>query len=172
MYIHIYFISHTKHMYKLRNRLYVVNTSLLFTHCCFYLLAMFMSNCLYNSGNFRWKVSLVRLEFSIKILCNIPSYTHYYLQNIFDLIETIEQKKNYSCIFWRAKMEKKNILLGSFIDIFLFKPMREFVFAILTIPFKYPQQTKNRRIVHTMNNFCTSILSHRIYLKGLNEQFL
>ena len=133
MYIHIYFISHTKHMYKLRNRLYVVNTSLLFTHCCFYLLAMFMSNCLYNSGNFRWKVSLVRLEFSIKILCNIASYTNYYLQNIFDLIETIEQKKNYSCIFWRAKMEKK-IFCWALLLIFFFLNLWENLF-LLFLPF-------------------------------------
>ena len=62
---YIFDFSHQTHVYKLRNRLYVVNTSLFTAHCCFYL-AMFMSNCLYNSGNFRWKVSLVRLEFSIK----------------------------------------------------------------------------------------------------------
>ena len=79
------------------------------------------------------------------------------------------KKKELQLHILKSQNGKKNILLGSFIDIFLFKPMREFVFAILTIPFKYPQQTKNRRIVHPMNNFCTRILSHRIYLKGLSK---
>ena len=73
--VYIFDFSHQTHVQIEKSALYVVNTGLSAA------VTMFMSNCLYNSGNFRWKVSLVRLGFSIKffILQLLLYYWYWYL---------------------------------------------------------------------------------------------